>query len=74
VGFTSYQEQVDAVLGPFELPTLVEAESVFSAWHRVRELLDCKDLLANEICARYRPAVEICAKQHFEQYVPVDEH
>lgn len=72
--FTSYQEQVDAVLGPFELPTLVEAEAVFSAWHRVRELLDCKALPASEICARYRPAVCESAEHHFERYVPVDEH
>lgn len=40
--FTTYQEQADQVLGPFELPTLVEAQAVLSAWQRVRGLTDCE--------------------------------
>src|SRR5579859_5624658 len=53
--FTAYQEQVDQVLGPFELPTLVEAEMVLLAWQRVRSQVDCEAMPAQEICKRYRP-------------------
>src|SRR6478609_5422664 len=49
--FAAYQEQVDAVLGPFEIPTLVEADQVLSAWQRVRTSLDCSPVPACEICA-----------------------
>lgn len=72
--YSAYQEQTDAVLGPFELPTLVEAEWVLGAWQRVRTLLECASLPAGEICARYRPAVCQRAEQQFAQSVPVNEH
>ena len=72
--YSAYQEEVDAVLGPFELPTLVEAEQVLAAWRRVRTLLDCSSLSASEMCQRYRSAVCECARQQFAQQVPVDEH
>jgi hypothetical protein len=72
--YSAYQEQTDAVLGPFELPTLVEAEWVLVAWQRVRSLLDCVDLAASEICARYRTSVCQRAEHQFAQSVPVNEH
>ncbi len=72
--FTTYQEQVDQVLGPFELPTLVEAEAVLAAWYRVRTKLDCSHLSAQEICAQYRSGVCQSAKKHFARCVSVDEH
>jgi hypothetical protein len=69
--FTAYQEQVDQVLGPFELPTLVEAQAVLSGWQRVRALMAGEELAASQICARYRTPIAQCAKKHFARRVPV---
>ena len=69
--FTVYQEQVDQVLGPIELPTLVEAQMVLSAWQRVRGLMDCEALSAHAICTQYRKQLEQCAKGQFGQEVPL---
>lgn len=69
--FTAYQEQADQVLGPFELPTLVEAQTVLEAWQRVRTLVACEGLAAQEICAQYRTQIAQCAKKHFARRVPV---
>ncbi len=72
--FTAYLEQTDDVLGPFELPTLVEAQKVLEAWQLVRTQVECEEMPAQEICARYRVQVAKCAQKHFARRVPVGEH
>src|ERR1051326_2316490 len=42
----AYRERIDEVVGPFELPTLVEADLVLSAWKRVRSQIACTSLRA----------------------------
>jgi hypothetical protein len=69
--FTAYQEQADQVLGPFELPTLVEVQMVLSAWQRVRGLMDCEAWSPHEMCTQYRKQIEQCAKGQFGQEVPL---
>jgi hypothetical protein len=69
--FTAYQEQADQVLGPIELPTLVEVQAVLSAWQRVRGLMDCEALSVHEIWTQYRKQIEQCAKGQFGQEVPL---
>jgi hypothetical protein len=64
-------EQADQVLGPFELPTLVEAHRVLEAWQRVRNLVEGEELSVREIVTRYRRQVVQCAKAQFEREVPL---
>lgn len=68
---TAYQERADQVLGPFELPTLVEAHKVLEAWQGVRKLVEGEALSVQEIGAGYRRQVVQCAKAQFEQAVPL---
>jgi len=70
--FAAYLEQIDEVVGPFELPTLVEADLVLSAWKRVRSQISCTSLSAEEVCARYRPQVAAAARGQFAELVGVD--
>lgn len=70
--FAAYLERIDEVVGPFELPTLVEADLVLSAWKRVRSQISCTSLRAEEVCARYRPQVAAAARGQFAELVGVD--
>ena len=72
--FTAHLEQIDEVVGPFELPTLVEAEQVLLAWQRVRDLFDCTHLGASQICRIYRPQVCAVAREHFAELLLIDAH
>ncbi|GCF11399.1 protelomerase family protein [Dictyobacter arantiisoli] len=72
--FTAHLERIDEVVGPFELPTLVEAEEVILAWQRVRIALVCTHLNAEQICRTYRPQVSAVAREHFADLLAVDPH
>ncbi len=70
--FSAYLEQIDEVVGPFELPTLVEAGLVLEAWQRVRRLLPCTQMDASALCLVYRPQVEACARAHFAELAALE--
>lgn len=70
--FSAYLEQIDEVVGPFELPTLVEAGLVLEAWQRVRRLLPCTQMDASALCLMYRPQVEACARAQFAELAALE--
>jgi hypothetical protein len=69
--FTASNEPADQMVGPCEIPTLVEAQPVLSAWQRVRTVMACEEMAAQEISARYCLPIVQAAKAHFARRVPV---
>jgi hypothetical protein len=69
--FTASNEPADQMVGPCEIPTLVEAQRVLSAWQWVRSVMACEAMVAQEINARYRLPIVQAAKVHFARRVPV---
>jgi hypothetical protein len=68
--FSGQLKKRDAFLPPYEIPTLIRADLVLSAWHRLRSLLDCSALTKEEVDAQYAPEVRAVATRHFGVLVP----
>lgn len=68
--FSGQLKKRDAFLPPYEIPTLIRADLVLSAWHRLRSLLDCSALTKEEVDVQYAPEVRAVATRHFGVLVP----
>ncbi|MBA2679438.1 MAG: hypothetical protein H0U76_13695, partial [Ktedonobacteraceae bacterium] len=67
--FEGQLKRQDKLLSPYEIPTLVEAEMVLSAWQRLRRLIECSTEPTATISTKYGPAVSEAAQQ-FADLVP----
>lgn len=70
VKFEGQLKKRNEVLPPYEIPTLLRADLVLAAWHRLRDVLDCSALTKEEVDARYAPEVRAVATRHFGVLVP----
>jgi hypothetical protein len=70
--FSAELERLDEVVGPFELPTLVEADRVIAGWQRVRTARSCAQMSEEEVCERYRPLVRASARKQFAELVALE--
>lgn len=70
VEFEGQLKKRNEVLPPYEIPTLLRADLVLAAWHRLRGLLDCSALTKEEVDARYASEVRAVATRHFGALVP----
>lgn len=68
--FSGQLKKRDEVLPPYEIPTLIRADLVLAAWHRLRKMLDCSALTKEEVDARHAPEVRAVATRHFGTLVP----
>lgn len=68
--FSGQLKQKAEILAPYEIPTLVEASLVLSAWQRLRSLLDCTTLENGEVERRYGAEVRATTNRHFVDLVP----
>ena len=60
----------DEKLPPYEIPTLVEASLVLSALTRLRGLVDCANVDADDIGSKYGPPVTDAAQRAYDSLVP----
>jgi hypothetical protein len=68
--FSGQLKKRDEILKPYEIPTLVRAELVLSAWRRLRDLVDCSALDNDQVNAQYTQPVRTIATRHFGSLVP----
>ena len=68
--FSGQLKKRNVFLPPYEIPTLIRADLVLSAWHRMRSMLDCSALSKEEVDAQYAPDVRAVATRHFASLVP----
>lgn len=68
--FSGQLKKRNVFLPPYEIPTLIRADLVLSAWHRLRSMLDCSVLTKEEVDAQYAPEVRAEATRHFGALVP----
>jgi hypothetical protein len=71
VEFEGQLKQKAALLAPYEIPTLCEADLVIEATKRLRALLDCRNLDNREVERRYGPTVRTATHRHFQSLIPV---
>jgi hypothetical protein len=64
------QLKKDQDLAPYEIPTLVDAELVLSAWRRLRQLIDCSALSVEAVSKQYSSPVTDLAQQQFADLIP----
>ena len=55
---------------PYEIPTLVLAEMVISAWRRLRALVDTTLLDNKQVSEKYHKDVNLAANRHFAGLIP----
>jgi len=55
---------------PFEIPTLVPAETVIMAWRKLRSLVDCTDLDNDQVAQKYHKDPIQIANRYFSGLVP----
>jgi hypothetical protein len=70
VTFDGQLKRRDIILDPYEIPTLVPAELVLSAWRKLRSLEDCVNLDIDEVSARYSRVMSENARRHFTGLIP----
>ncbi len=70
VTFSGQLKRRDAIMIPYEIPTLIRADLVLSAWQRLRGMLDCSALTKEEVDARYAGEVRAVATRHFGHLIP----
>jgi hypothetical protein len=68
--FSGQLKKRDVFLPPYEIPTLIRADLVLAAWHRLRSMLDCSALSKEDVDALYAPEVRAVATRHFSMLVP----
>src|SRR5436305_607478 len=68
--FSGQLKRKDALLKPFEIPLLLPAALVLSAWARLRTMIDCTNLEAEAISKRYGTELSEAASRHFSELVP----
>lgn len=68
--FSGQLKKRNLMLPAYEIPTLMRADLVLSAWHRLRTMLDCSSLTKEEVDALYAPEVRAVATRHFGTLVP----
>lgn len=70
VTFSGQLKKRNVFLPPYEIPTLIRADLVLAAWHRLRGLLDCSALEKEAVDEMYAPEVRAVATRHFGALVP----
>jgi hypothetical protein len=73
VVFSGQLKRRDKTMKPYEIPTLCEAALVLDAIERLRGLLDCTALEAEDIDKKYAPAVRKAAAHWFGGLIPARE-
>jgi len=68
--FSGQLKKRNVFLPPYEIPTLIRADFVLSAWKHLRGMLDCSALSKEEVDALYAPEVRAVATRHFGSLVP----
>jgi hypothetical protein len=68
--FDGQLKRRDLNLKPYEIPVLVEAEFVLSAWRRLRSLEDTSKLDIDQVEQRYSKDASAAADRHFTGLIP----
>lgn len=71
VTFEGQLKKRDFLMKPYEIPTLVPADLVLSAWERLRLLLDCSMLEYDEVNNRYGSVVRAFANERLRGLIPL---
>ncbi|WP_172632428.1 protelomerase family protein [Dictyobacter arantiisoli] len=69
--FEGQLKKRDLLMKPYEIPTLVEADLVLSAWRRLRALVDCSTLELDEVNNRYGSVVRALANERLRGLIPL---
>ena len=69
--FEGQLKKRNLLMKPYEIPTLVEADLVLSAWRRLRALADCSDLELDEVNNRYGSVVRALANERLSGLIPL---
>ena len=68
--FDGQLKRRDIALEPYEIPTLVQAEFVLSAWRRLRSLEDCTELDNDQVAQKYSRVASENANRQFAGLIP----
>jgi len=68
--FDGQLKRRDLVLDPYEIPVLVSAELVVSAWRRLRSVEDCTALDNEQVAQKYSRQASENANRHFAGLIP----
>jgi hypothetical protein len=71
VSFAGQLKKRDILMKPYEIPTLVSADLVLSAWERLRTLVDCSQLEYDEVNNRYGSVVRALANERLSGLIPL---
>jgi hypothetical protein len=69
--FEGQLKKRDLLMKPYEIPTLVSADLVLSAWRRLRGLVDCSALELDEVNNRYGSVVRALANERLSGVIPL---
>lgn len=69
--FEGQLKKRDLLMKPYEIPTLVSADLVLSAWRRLRTLVDCSTLELDEVNNRYGSVVRALANERLRGLIPL---
>jgi hypothetical protein len=69
--FEGQLKKRDLLMKPYEIPTLVSADLVLSAWRRLRRLVDCSPLELDEVNNRYGSVVRALANERLSGLIPL---
>jgi Telomere resolvase len=69
--FEGQLKKRDLLMKPYEIPTLVSADLVLSAWRRLRTLVDCSALELDEVNNRYGSVVRALANERLRGLIPL---
>ena len=69
--FEGQLKKRDLLMKPYEIPTLVSADLVLSAWRRLRTLVDCSALELDEVNNRYGSVVRALANERLRGFIPL---
>jgi hypothetical protein len=69
--FEGQLKKRDLLMKPYEIPTLVSADLVLSAWRRLRTLVDCSALELDEVNNRYGSVVRALANERLSGLIPL---
>ncbi|BCL84740.1 hypothetical protein ccbrp13_72050 [Ktedonobacteria bacterium brp13] len=71
ITFEGQLKKRDLLMKPYEIPTLVPADLVLSAWSRLRALVDCSTLEHDEVNNRYGSVVRALANERLSGLIPL---
>lgn len=70
VTFDGQLKRRDLAVKPYEKPVLTPAESIITAWRKLRSLVDCSDLEIDEVSAKYSKLLSERANMQFAGLIP----